>query len=309
MIVIEGAGSVGLVMGARLAASGTPILFLTRSEADARSIERDGLVVEELPSGKLTEAQALATSDPGRALEAAGSDPILFCTRASQLPIVAQELAQEPAAASAVCWQNDVSSEPILAQHFDRVVGGVVRLTSTRTSPRSAVSAGTGRLILGDYPNGLGSQTEVLADKLRRAHYDVGLSTTISQDKWLKLCINLMSTPNALIVRSDHTTQAFVDVKKQLLEEARTVLAAAGIAASSCDGRDRSLDEEVYNQVWSALTHGGPVEADGYHRRIIGLAQQHDIPTPTNQRVLDVLLEAIRTSSGPESSRAVEFLD
>ena len=233
MIVIVGAGSVGLVMGARLAASGTPILFLTRSEADARSIERDGLVVEELPSGKLTEAQALATSDPGRALEAAGSDPILFCTRASQLPIVAQELAQEPAAASAVCWQNDVSSEPILAQHFDRVVGGVVRLTSTRTSPRSAVSAGTGRLILGDYPNGLGSQTEVLADKLRRAHYDVGLSTTISQDKWLKLCINLMSTPNALIVRSDHTTQAFVDVKKQLLEEARTVLAAAGIAASS----------------------------------------------------------------------------
>ena len=44
---------------------------------------------------------------------------------------------------------------------------------------------------------------------------------------------------------TDHESQAFVSVKVRLLEEARAALLAAGIEARSCDGRDRSLDEEI----------------------------------------------------------------
>jgi len=80
-----------------------------------------------------------------------------------------------------------------------------------------------------------------------------------------------MSTPNALVRRDDHETLVFTEGKARLLEEARDALAAAGIAARSCDGRDRSLDAEIafqraalarsvaarrlplYNSLWQGL--------------------------------------------------------
>jgi hypothetical protein len=54
---------------------------------------------------------------------------------------------------------------------------------------------------------------------------------------------------------SDHATLLFTEGKARLLEEARDALAAAGIAARSCDGRDRSLDAEIAFQR-GALAHG-----------------------------------------------------
>jgi 2-dehydropantoate 2-reductase len=135
-----------------------------------------------------------------------------------------------------------------------------------------------------------------------------------------------MSAPNALIRRADHTTRAFVEVKARLLEEARAVLRAARIHASSCDGKDRSLDQEiayqreslalgtsarslpVYNQVWAALRQGGDVEADRYHRRVLELARVHGIPAPQNARVLAALEHAVRQRAGPESLGAEELL-
>jgi 2-dehydropantoate 2-reductase len=167
---------------------------------------------------------------------------------------------------------------------------------------------------------------ESLAAQLRAAGYDVSLSRRIAEDKWLKLCVNLMSAPNAMIRREDHTTPAFVEIKARLLEEAKAALDGSGIAARSCDGRDRSLEQEivhqreslergvsirllrVYNQVWSALRAGGPLEADAYHRRILDLASARGIPAPMNARVLATLERVALDSLGPESVGAAEIL-
>jgi ketopantoate reductase len=209
---------------------------------------------------------------------------------------------------------------------FGRVIGGCVRQTSTRTADHRAVTMGGGRIVVGAWPSGDLDEATELADALRRAGYDVGLSRRIAEDKWLKLCVNLMSAPNALIRRDDHATRAFVEVKARLLEEARAVLLAAGIRASSCDGRDRSLEQEivhqreslalgtsarrlpVYNQVWAALRHGGPVEADRHHRRVLELAAAHAIVAPQNARVLAALERAVREGLGPESVAAADLL-
>ena len=166
-----------------------------------------------------------------------------------------------------------------------------------------------------------------LAGRLRGADYDVGLSEAIAEDKWLKLCINLMSAPNALVRRDDHTTRAFVEGKARLLEEARAALAAAGIRARSCDGRDRSLDEEiafqreslargtsarrlpVYNQVWAGLRgEGRSVEGEAYHRRILAMASRHGLEAPVNRRTLEGLERAAREGLGPASMGATELL-
>jgi 2-dehydropantoate 2-reductase len=222
--------------------------------------------------------------------------------------------------------QNDVDGDARLAARFPRVIGIVVRLTSTRLDDAAVRASGAGRLVVGEHPAGAGPETQRLAAALRAAGYLVAVSPRIAEDRWLKLCGNLMSAPNALIARPDHTTRAFVEIKARLLEEAARVLAAAGIEARPCDAGDRTLPEEIayqraslaagtsaralpiYNQVWQALARGGPLEADLYHRRILALARRHGVPAPMNERVLEILLRQAGSGAGPESVRAAEML-
>jgi len=104
------------------------------------------------------------------------------------------------------------------------------------------------------------------------------------------------------------------------------VLAAAGIDATPCDARDRTLDAEIvfqrealaraasarsialYNQVWTGLRDATPLEADGYHERILELARAHGIPARANALVLDRLRDAAERRLGPECYSARELL-
>jgi 2-dehydropantoate 2-reductase len=317
---------VGLVIGARLAHAGCDVLFAVRRHEVAKAIEQGGVRCDDLAMGDGFSARARATTDLATASDFIEDGPVLFCMRRSQTEQAAKDLAALAPSVTAVSLQNDVDNEGRLAQYFRAVIGGVVRQTSTRVAPNAAVMAGAGRLVLGDHPTGCGSTAAALAGCLRSAGYDVGLSEHIDRDLWLKLCINLMSAPNALIRREDHDTPEFVAVKVRLLEEARDALGAAGIDARPCEGPDRSLEEEIahqrgalergdstrklpiYNQVWAALEHGLPLESNGYHRRIIELASRSGLRCPTNERVLAILEEAARSRRGPERARAAELL-
>jgi 2-dehydropantoate 2-reductase len=223
-----------------------------------------------------------------------------------------------------------VESEDAFSRDHGSVIGAVWRETCTRLADnrvRFQIER-PGRAVLGRHPRGLEQDPELdaLADLLRKGAIDVGLSPCIARDKWLKLCVNLTSAPNALVRQSDHGSPAFVETKVRLLEEARAALRAAGIVASSGDGRDRSLDDEIahhrsslergssarpiplYNQVWASLERGAPPEADAYHQRILDLAHAHGLTAPTNARVLEHLKRAFAAGTGPECLAADELL-
>jgi 2-dehydropantoate 2-reductase len=325
-IAVYGAGAVGLVVGARLARAGDEVLFLVRRPEVAAAIEAEGVRFEDPARGEAWRAPARAVAAPEALPEAFRGGPVLFCMRSSETEAAARALAAVAPRATAVSLQNDLDNEPLLARHFPVVIGAPLRQTCTRAAPNAGLAAGAGRVVLGCHPEGTGPELLALAARLRAAGYEVGLSARLAEDRWLKLAINLMSAPNALIQRDDHRTRAFVEVKARLLEEARAAFAAAGVAARSCDGRDRSLDAEIawqraslatgeslralpiYNQVWSALRHGGPVEADAYHARILRLAADAGLAAPVNARVLEVLLRQVRSGAGPESVSAAECL-
>jgi len=326
MFVVYGAGAVGLVVGARLASAGSPVLFVTRRPEAARQIAERGVRIEDPSTGRVLEQRVPAVCGIAAAAGRIASQPVLFCMRSPDTAEAARALAAVAPQATVASLQNDVDNEERLAERFARVIGGCVRQACTRTGDHSAVCIGAGRIVIGAWPGRDAPDVEGLAGPLRRAGYDVGVSARILEDKWLKLCVNLMSAPNALIRREDHATRAFVELKARLLEEARAVLLAACIRASSCDGRDRSLEQEiayqreslalgtsarrlpVYNQVWAALRHGGPLEADRYHRRVLELAAAHAIPAPCNARVLAALERAAREGRGPESLAAADLL-
>jgi 2-dehydropantoate 2-reductase len=313
-IAILGAGSVGLVLGARLARAGHAVRFHVRSEDAAQRIRGRGVTVEDPATGKSFQVAAGAAVGP----PAGHEGPIFVCVRGPDTDAVAVALAAASPRAVPVNVQNGVDGDARLAARFPRVIGAVWRLPCTRIEPDRVRTHGAGRLVLGAHPEGAGADVEALAALAREAGFDAAVSTRIGEDRWLKLCLNLTSTPNALVRQADHPTAEFVETKARLLEEARAVLGAAGVVARSCDGRDRSLDAEIewqrgalargdaarpiplYNSTWRALREDLALETDGYHRIVIELGRRHRIATPVNERMLAVLLRARDRRLGPE---------
>ena len=324
MNTIVGAGSVGLALAVRLAHLGPVQLLTRRPEAAVRLA--DGLVAEDPATGIRQRVQVHAAHRWEDA-DAVGEGTVFVCTRLPDTEDVARELAHYAPKALAVSVQNGLDGGSRLARHLPRIVCCVWRQTATRVTDAHVRFTGTGRVIVGA-PRGCdtGGAAEHLASQLGQAGLDASCSTHIERDQWLKLCINLMSAPNALVRREDHVRREFVEVKARLLEEARDALAAAGISAEPCDARDRTLDAEIvhqrtalergtaarplplYNHVWTALREGRSLEAGHYHERILELARAGRIPAPANSRVREVLLRTEAEGGGPESVAAADLL-
>jgi 2-dehydropantoate 2-reductase len=317
-IAIVGAGSVGLVLAGRLAAAGLRVCLHVRRPEAATALREQGITLEEPASGARTRMRVDAVAAPP--LDREG--PVFVCVRGADTEAAAAALAARSPRALPVNVQNGVEGDAVLARRFAHVVGAVWRLTCTRVGATRVRAPTGGRIVLGvhgdEAPREVHCCVSALAEVLRDAGLDVGVSSRIAEDRWLKLCVNLMSSANALVPQAQHATAAFVAGKTRLLEEARAVLAAAGISTRSCDGRDRSLDEEIehqrgalargdaarrlplYNDTWRALAEDLPLETAAFHRTIVSLGVRHGVPTPLNERVLGHLERAGRERLGPE---------
>jgi 2-dehydropantoate 2-reductase len=326
MYAVLGAGSVGLALAAQLAAAGRPLLVVARRPEAAAAL-RGGLVAEDPMAGTERRLSVQVAAGLGEAGPLLGGATVFVCTRDPDTGEAGRALARCAPDVLAVAVQNDLTGGELLARSLPRVVAAVFRQTATRVSDARVRFHGPARIVLGAEPGcATASDAAALARELAGAGLDAACSRRIRDDQWLKLCVNLMSAPNALVRREDHTGEAFAELKARLLEEAREVLAAAGIRAASCDGRDRDLDREIagqraaralgvaarsaplYNNVWTSLREGRPLEADAYHRRILRLAAERGIEAPLNARVLAALLRARDQGLGPECFRAAELL-
>jgi 2-dehydropantoate 2-reductase len=319
VVAVIGAGAIGLVLAARSTRTGREVCLFTRDADAAAAIMRDGIHVDEPETGAHWNARvrAIVGAPP------AGSVPIFSCVRVPDVPALAAMLAP---GAFVVNVQNGVEGDAVFAEHGMRVAGAVIRQGCTRIAPNRVRSMLPGRIAIGVHAGCTEADLVPIARTLDEAGYEVAISPHIADDRWLKLCVNLMSTPNALIRPDEHTTRAFTEAKARLLEEARDVLRAAGITARSCDPRDRTLDEEIdaqraafergtaarrlpiYNSLWQALRRGASSESDLFHRRIIELGADHGVATPVNRRALAILERTLERELGPESCAAADFL-
>lgn len=331
-VVVVGAGAVGLVLAGRLAAAGVPVRVATRRPEVARSLLRDGVCVEDPATGRRSVAPVAGAGDlDAVAGEGLFGAPVLLCGRRPEVARQAAHLAARTPSAAVFCAANGIGAEGELAGWLPRVGGVVVRPTCTLAGPTRALTTGRGRLVVGVHracrdPEGSARAAERLAGCLRAAGFDVGLSGQLEADRLLKLCVNLMSTPNALVRRDEHRDAAFVEVKVRLLEEAGAALAAGGRTARSCDGRDRDLGAEIRhlreglargtsardlpltNAVWSGLREGRPVETDVLHERVVAWAEAAGLAAPVNRRCARALAAARRERRAPGTASARDLL-
>ena len=255
---VFGAGSVGTVLAGLMRDRGLDVAIAGRNatstlhlEGDDETVRVDVPVVDE-PQGT-----------------------ILLCVHESQVP----ELAQRFRGRTVVTFSNGVTAEEIAARSCS-VIGGVWRMTCMLIEPGHAWFVRRGRIVLGSWD---GTPVGSIADDLRAAGFDVGVSSNIAADIWLKLLCNIGSTPNAIIRNEDHVDPRFGELKAALASEAWCVLQRNGINAASCDGKDASPTEEierqrrvgpraraVNNDTWRRLAQGRQPD-ERYHRTIVSL--------------------------------------
>jgi len=321
--VVYGAGAVGSVVGGLLSLERNDVLMVCR-QAHARAIRESGLRLRSGTGDYHAHPGAVETLSPG---DLTPDSIILLTVKSQATRACVDELARIASRdVGVVAFQNGVGNEQIVAEHFENVYGGIVRMTCSMLQPGHASFRKFGRLVVGRFPKGSDARAKAICKELQEAGFDACVSRNIVSDRWLKLAVNTQSIYHAVIDPRDHDANEFYELNARTLEETGRILKAAKIRPRSCDGRDASIDEmidelrrprarrashgmKVHNSTWQDLYLKRPsIESPLFHETLIGLAREHELHAPYNETAAELARTIHAAGKGPETMRLVDVL-
>jgi len=319
-ICVAGAGAVGGLIAARLAAAGEKVTVLARG-AHLRAIRAEGLLLEE---GNSRTVAKIVASDDAAAL---GKQEILFVAfkahalrdaAASLAPLVGPDTVIVPAMNGVPWWffhgfggklagarldAVDPKGEIARTLPPEQVLGAVVHLSSAMPAP-GTIRRGKGNLLLVGEPSG--EETARLAgtiERLARAGFEARATREIQREVWLKLWGNMNMNPisaltgsTADVMLDDPHTVALV---REMMNEAAAVGAALGIdMGMSADERiavTRELGAFKTSMLQDFEAHRSP-EIDAILAAPCEIGDRLGIPMPWSKTVLGLVRQRARNS-------------
>lgn len=316
--VIQGAGAIGSAIGGIMGKAGFNVTLVSRRDHVEAIKKQNGIYLHTL---KGTELQPIKATESVSEIEITDNTVIFQTMKANDTERSLDDLKDINRNTPIVCWQNGVENELIVSKAFNNVYGGVVRFTGTMMTPGETKFAGTGKLIIGLYLEGMDDLTEQIQEDLSQTTLTTIKSNKIMQDKWLKLLVNLMSCVKPMVKDASQNLEKRIEICRNALEEGIKVLDKAGIKAASTNNTEDSPEKmlsnfknalklaegvgqgmELQNSTWQSLAKRKKVlENDWYTGTVIKLGKQHGIPTPYNQSVLFHLHLIADKGLGPEA--------
>jgi 2-dehydropantoate 2-reductase len=330
-VLIVGAGAIGGCLGALLARAGAQVVFLTRSEAAARGINRDGLALRGV-RGSFT-ARPRAVSRPGDL-----SDPfraVFAAVKTYDLPSALRPVLPVTGNCPVVSLQNGICLEELEAlagRH--RAVACVVGWGATMHGEAEMELTSEGEMVIGCRGGGE-SETdrpdlEAVRNLLSLA-FPVSISRDIIADLYSKLIINSCITTLGAI--SGRTLgwmlgrRLYRRIFIGIMKEAMAAAHAAGIAVPPYAGRldyDRFLGgtgplgelrrhlfirlmgvkyRRLKSSSLQSLERGRLTEVDAFNGYIVRTARALGLSAPLNELLTDMVhgIEAGRRPIGPEN--------
>ena len=218
-ICVLGAGAVGGLIGARLAAAGVETSALARG-ATLDALREHGWRLERAAApdgsgGGLLTAPVLATGDPA---ELGVQDVVVLAVKAhalpAALPVLAPLVGPDTAVVAAMngvpWWFFEGFGGPCAGRRLDTVdpggriaatvpvgntVGCVVHLSASTPEPGLVRHHGGGRLILGEPDGSESPRVRELAAVFGSAGFETEVSTEIQRGVWYKLWGNMTMNP------------------------------------------------------------------------------------------------------------------
>lgn len=225
-ICLYGAGAVGGLIGARIAATGRP-LSVVELGPTLTALRRDGLGLETAEGRRYYPVQAVA--DPGQIgpqdlVIIAVKQPAMAAVAAAIGPLIGPQTKVMMAMNGVPWWFFDGLDGALAGTTLDsidpggtlrtriassRVIGCVVHIACAAPEPGVSLCKMGNNLIIGDATGTTSATTRAVAALLAEAGFDATVSECIQRDIWFKLWGNM--TMNPLSALTGATTDRLLD--------------------------------------------------------------------------------------------------
>ncbi|WP_298234268.1 2-dehydropantoate 2-reductase [uncultured Azohydromonas sp.] len=309
-ICIYGLGSIGGLIGARLAASGVAVSAVARG-ATLQAVRERGLELIDTHEGQPRRRQ-FAIQASQRPEELGPQDLVILSVKTTALPAVAREIgpligpeATVLSAMNGIPWWflhglgesasglrlDSVDPDGVLSRAIPaaQVLGSVTHLSAATDGPGIVRHVAGNRLIIGEPTGGAATpRARAAVALLRNAGFDVEEAASIQQEIWFKLWGNM--TVNPISGLTGATGDRILDD-----ELVRNFMSACMLEASSVGRRiglpidaDPESRHAVTRQLGAFRTSmlqdveaGKPVELDALVGAVLEIARQVEVPTPS----------------------------
>ncbi len=299
--VMFGAGAVGSVVGAHLSQAGADVL-LVGDGPHVDKIKSDGLKLLGKYGEFVCHPAACSRLDDW---DYQPDDVIFLAVKTYDTLLAIEQLKTKvPTDAPIFCFQNTMTNEELVAEHFSWVYGVALHLGARYVFPGEVSHLGGNTLVIGRYPEGQDEVAEAVVEALNTAGREGILTDTIVPFKWAKFCVNLLNSPLAILGMSGAEALNTTETRHFLAEvfdEAHQVFSKAETPMKTLPG-DRPLPEmvewlqgaytpktlparsqHVFPSMWQDVyCRRGRTEARYLNGRVAELGQRLSIATPVN---------------------------
>jgi 2-dehydropantoate 2-reductase len=310
--VVCGAGAIGGVIGGQLAKAGQDVLFIEKLEDHREALVKQGLQLRGLHGNHTLHIPVVAQASE---VDFRPDDVIFLAVKSFHSDAACQEMRQATSLDIPIfCSQNGVRNEEVAARYFQNVNGVMVLIGAKRLEPGIVVHTGNGPVGIGTFPEGVNQAAKDVAAVLETTDLPVYTTEHITWAKWNKMLINLNNATMGLTGFSSHVARADPEARlwmADVYEEGAEVVREVGIRYEGPPGMGpiedriaelRNLDvtpdvpesEELKGRasLWQDLYHQrGEVEADYFNGEIAQLGREHNIPTPYNSLLVELIKE------------------
>jgi len=297
-VVVFGAGSLGSLVGGRLARAHD--VTLVGRDPHVSAVQRSGLRVTGVET---FETQPAATTD-GTGMNA---DLALVTVKAYDTEAAARTLATDEY--GVVCsLQNGMGNEDVLAAHVDApVVAGTVTCGARLADPGHVEWLGRGTVTLGPWrPESDTTPVERVAAAFRAADFPTDVTSDIRRRLWEKLAVNAAINPVTALARVENGAVAgegpLAAVATAAARETAAVARADDVdlsAATATTAVETVASETARNQssMHRDVARGRRTEIDAINGFVVDRAADRGESVPVN-RVLANLIRGWEADAG-----------
>jgi 2-dehydropantoate 2-reductase len=285
-IIVLGAGAIGSLYGAKLAA-GNDVTLIGRAEHVA-AINSRGLHIEGLES-------QIVRVHAATALDHLGPDALIILTTkvtdsAAALRPIAGLVRDDT---TILCLQNGIGSERIArAALGDRgaVLRGITQFGAIFKSPGVIQFMARGYTLIEQHESSVR-----ITSVLSAAGLDCRISPDIGADVWHKLVINCVVNPITAILGCEVggiANSQLAPLKRLVIDECVAVAAAEGVTFNNEFMReidDRFRSSHNIASMLQDLRRGRPTEIDYMNGAVTAIAAQHGIACPVNAALTSII--------------------
>lgn len=305
-VAIVGAGAMGCLFGALLAAAGVDVLLVDVAERLVETIRREGVTVTR--DGIATTIPVDATTDPASHSPVSAAIVLVKGYHTASASTLMRPLVGPDTVIASL--QNGWGNEAVLADAFgeDRILAGVTYHSATTIAPAVVSHNAPGPLMLGPYSTAAVERCDVLADVLAPSGLDPVVTRDILVEVWKKLVFNAAGLAVGAVTRlGPRGVTANPEVRDLVFDLAREAAYAANAAGYPIDPDERvatlaaalaGTAPGTKGSMQQDVEAGRRTEIDTINGAVVAVAERYGIDAPLN-RAMVALIKGIEAAHTP----------